>query len=146
VIPLAEIDELERCVVAANGNTAVRERLRALRRASRRLVVKPAEDAGVWLVGEADDLRHYTPRGGGFDDLLVLLARPNQPVPAEDLPGGGTARVACQRAHRAAEHLAARVPCFVFVPGCIRQTKPGAVTYDPSRAAPRIDIGRVISV
>lgn len=132
------IDKLER-LARAGGHLADDEvwaGLRDLRRASRRLVIKPAEDAGVWLVGDADDPRYYTPKGVGFPDLLMLLAQPHRPVPAEDMPGGGTARVAYQRARRAADYLAEQVQCFVFVAPCI-STKRG---YNPSNSLPRIEV------
>lgn len=144
IITLTFIDKLER-LARAGGHLADDEvwaGLRDLRRASRRLVIKPAEDAGVWLVGDADDPRYYTPEGDGFPDLLMLLAQPHRPVCAKDMPGGGTARVAYQRARRAAQHLAAQVQCFVFVPGCI-SAKRG---YSPGSSSPRIDVAPVISL
>ncbi len=138
-LPPETLDEFERCIRAAGGNHAAVEGLRALRRAARRLVIEPAEDAGVFMVGDADNLRPYTPSGDGFPDLLALLAQPNRPVRASDMPGGGAARVAWQRAQRVAKHLADRVPCFVWVPGCIRH-KHGSVVFDPSTSAPRIEV------
>lgn len=135
MIPLAEIEELERCVVAANGNTAVRERLRTLRQAARRLVIKPAEDAGVWLVGAEDDPRPYAPVGD-FAALRMLLESPNYPIPA-DVLGSGGARAVRERVIRAADHLAERAPCFAFIRGSLGRCG-DALMYQPSAAAPRV--------
>lgn len=133
------LDKLERCARAAGvlADDEVWGGLRELRRAARRLVIKPTENADVWQVGPEDSPEFYVPTGDYFPALCKLLACPHNPVPVETLVNGRSPRAIYAGVHRSAEDLAGRMQCFNFVAPSLHLTGK-ALMFEPAKASPVI--------